>query len=166
VGSSFDDSIQEFRQFLDKFHYPRKVIWIAPQDVLLTGSQLIYIKVPVASNNAERARQLFNLNLKRQQGVHFEAICAIEDTTYAYAWLSRDDAEAEQNLIGNGLKMSVPAGAYKGKGETVRNLLHWSYLRLKLWKRQHGKDWMFRNAAQIFTGRVAEDGTPRQIPMP
>jgi hypothetical protein len=143
VGSSLEESIQEFRQFLDKFDYPQKVVWITPRDVLFTDSLFIYIKVPVPTNNEKQVRQLFDLSQATRRGILFGTICAIEDTTYAYAWVPGDAGEEERRMMNSGLKMSVPAGDFKRHGEIVRSLLRWSYLQLKLRNRQNQKNFLF-----------------------
>jgi hypothetical protein len=143
VGSSFDESLVKFRQFLNKNDYPQKVVWVTPQDILLSGGRLIYVKVPVPETNEKHTRQMFALSLNSQRGILFGTICEIEDTTFAYAWLPSDAAEAKRSLMDNALKMSVRIGASKVPGETVRSLLRWSYLRLKLWRRQRQRNQMF-----------------------
>ena len=143
MGSSIEQSIQEFRQFLEKFDYPKEVVWITPRDVLLTDSPLIYIKVPVPTNNEEQVRQLFDLSLAIGRGILLGTICAIEDTTYAYAWVPGDAGEQERHMMNSGLKMSVPVGKHKPHGEIVSSPLRWSYLRLKLRNRQNQRDFLF-----------------------
>lgn len=141
--ASFEDSVSEFREFLRKNDYPEKVAWVEPGDVLLSGFRLIYVRVPIPRTNEQHVRQLFDLSQSSYIGILFGTICAIKDTTYANAWMPRDAGEAERRLMSDGLKMSAKTGIGRIPGETVRSLLRWSYLRLKLWRRQRQKDQLF-----------------------
>ena len=41
MTASFEDSFAEFRQFLSANRYPDQVIWVTPDDVILTGGRLV-----------------------------------------------------------------------------------------------------------------------------
>jgi hypothetical protein len=141
--ASFEDSILEFREFLGKNDYPEKVAWLEPRDVLLSGRRLIYVRAPVPETNEQRVRQLFDLSQSNHSGILFETICAIMDTTYAYAWMPSDAAEARHRLMGDGLKMSVKTGLGKVPGKAVHSRLWWTYLQLALRGKQQNKDQLF-----------------------
>lgn len=132
MDSSFDESLVKFRRFLRENGYPEKVVWLMPKDVLLSGRRLIYVRVPIPRTNETLACELFALSVSQGRGVLFKTICTIEDTTYAFAWSPKDEDEAEQRQIGNGLKMSVVIKSSMVAGETVNNMLRWLYLRLRL----------------------------------
>lgn len=129
--------------FLQKNNYPRKLIWVEPDDVLLSGRHLIYIRLPIPSANELRVRQLFDLSQNRRIGIHFRAICAIDDTTYAFAWVPQSASEAQNHLMGDGLKMSVNIDLGKVEGQVVTSGFRWRYLRMILRGHQKNKLAMF-----------------------
>jgi hypothetical protein len=143
VDTSFEDSLLEFREFLQRNAYPGKVTWVEPDDVLLSGRRLIYVRASVPRTNEEHVRQLFDLSRTRNTGILFETICAVEDTTYAYAWAPSDAVEAGRRLMSNGLKMSAKTGLGKVPGKAVRSRLRWAYLRWALKGRQRNKGELF-----------------------
>ena len=143
MAFSFEDSLSEFREFLQKNDYPEKVEWVEPGDVLLSGRRLIYVRVPVPEMNEQRVRQQFDLSQGSHRGILFGTICAIGDTTYAYAWMPRDAAEAERSLMSNGLKMSAKTGLGKVPGKAVHNRLWWTYLQWALGGEQQNKNQLF-----------------------
>ena len=142
VGT-FEDSISEFRAFLRKNGYLEKVAWVEPEDVLLSGRRLIYIREPVPETNEQHVRQLLALSQSSHRGILFETICAIRDTTYAFAWTPRDAAEAGRRLMGDGLKMSATTGLGKVPGKVVRSRLRWKYLQWALRRKQRNKNQLF-----------------------
>jgi hypothetical protein len=143
VVASFEDSFLEFREFLRKNDYPEKVAWVEPGDVLLSGRRLIYVRAPVPETNEQHVRQLYDLSQSSHTGILFETICAIKDTTYAYAWMPRDAAEAGRRLMGDGLKMSAKTGLGKVPGKAVQSRLWWTYLLWALRGRQQNKNQLF-----------------------
>ena len=143
MAASFEDSLSEFREFLRKNDYPENVAWVEPGDVLLSGRRLIYIRVPVPKTNEQNVRQLLNLSESGHKGILFETICAIKDTTYAFAWMPRDAGEAKRRLMGDGLKMSANTEPDRVPGKAVHSRLWWRYLQWTLRERQQNKDFLF-----------------------
>jgi hypothetical protein len=48
---------------------------------------LIYARLPVPEANEERVRELISSRRNSQRGMLFGTVCAIGDTTHAYAWV-------------------------------------------------------------------------------
>lgn len=142
--SSFDDSLVEFREFLKKNDYPQRVEWVRPENILLSGRRVIYVKLPVSMGNEQQVRQLFEISRSNHKGILFGTICAANETTYAYAWSPSDEAEAERGLIGDGLKMSAKVGDSAVPCKTVRNPFRWALLRLILGQKQQFRSQLFR----------------------
>jgi len=144
VNQTFQESVTEFRRFLAENGYPQDLIWVKPDDVILTGTSLIYIRVPVPHSNEESARQLFEHGISQQMGVLFATLCEIDGAACSYVWVPKDESEAEQALMPVGLKMSVNTGESRHQGQAVRNRLYWSYLRLKYGEKQYLKEQLFQ----------------------
>jgi hypothetical protein len=144
VAPSFEDSFSEFLEFLGSNGYPANVAWVQLPDVLLSGGRLIYVKLPIPPANEQRVRELFDISQNSHKGILFGTICAIGDTTYAYAWTPTNSAEAEAALVPpQGLKMSAKTGLSKVPGKAVRSRVRWAYLRWALASKQQGKEMLF-----------------------
>ena len=144
MSASFEDSFAEFRQFLSANGYADQVIWLTPDDVILTGRRLVYLRVQSARTNEESARRLFQLGISKQTGVLWGALCEREGATYAYVWVPRDEREAETHLMAEGLKMSVRAESSRLQAKPIRNPFHWRYLRFRYRKEQKFKEQLFQ----------------------
>jgi len=46
VDATFEDSLSRFQQFIEKQGYPREVVWIACDDLIVTGKGFFYVRVP------------------------------------------------------------------------------------------------------------------------
>jgi hypothetical protein len=144
MGSSFDESVAEYRNFLEKNGYPSHVIWVTPEDVLVSSGPVIYVRVPVSESNEKSVRQLFDLGISQERGVLFDTLCDGDGLTFSYAWVPRDGAEAEESLMPKGLKLSAKTGASRVPGRTVGSRLRWAYLQMKNRRHQRMKEQMFR----------------------
>jgi len=144
MGPSFDESVTKYKQFLEEHGYSRDVVWVKPDDVLVSGGPVIYVKVPVSRSNEESVRTLFDLGMSQERGVLFDTLCDGDGITFSYAWVPRDDAEAEEYLMPKGLKLSAKTGASRIPGKAVGSHLRWSYLQLKYRGQQSRKEQMFR----------------------
>jgi hypothetical protein len=144
VNQSFQEALAEFHQFLARNGHPQEVIWVKPDDVILTGGPLLYVRVQASRGNEESARQLFESGISRQMGVLFGTLCEIDGATCSYVWVPKDETESQQALMPTGLKMSVHSENSRVRGKAVRNPLHWSYFRLKYRKKQESKKQLFQ----------------------
>lgn len=144
MSQSFQEAVAEFRRFLAQNGYQQEVVWVKPDDVILTGGPLLYVRVPAPRSNEEPARQLFECGIARQKGVLFGTLCEIDGATCSYAWVPKDEAESQKALMPTGLKMSVHSEDSRVQGKAVLNSLHWSYLRLKYRKKQESKKQLFQ----------------------
>jgi hypothetical protein len=143
MNLAFDDCLSKFRDFLKANGYPEDVVWVEPEDVLLSGGRLIYVRVPVADTNERRVRRLCDLSRETNKGILFETICLTVNTTYAFAWVPSNEREADLRLMPNDLKMSAKTGLAKVPGHPVRNRFRWAYLRWALATQQAHRDQLF-----------------------
>jgi hypothetical protein len=127
----FDQTVGQFRIFLEKNGYSREIAWIEPDDLLLSGKRLVYIKAPLPARNEEKARHSFESGMSTQIGVWFREICEAGGITFCHAWAPQTRSEAQNVLMGTGLKMSVKIDVGRMPGEAVSSRLRWLYLRFK-----------------------------------
>jgi hypothetical protein len=145
LASNFEASVAEFRQFLADNHYPSDVTWVQPEDVLLSGRRLIYVRAPVSAKREQEVRELFDLSQSSHNGIVFGTICFGKDTTYAYAWMPSDALEAQRALTASDtVKMSAKTGISKVPGAPISSVVLWTYLKLRLNRKQFQKAQLFR----------------------
>ena len=143
MSPSFDESLARYKQFLGENGYPREVVWVTPDDVLLSSSPVIFVKLPVPESNEQSVRHLFDLGISQQKGVLFDTLCEGNGVTFSYAWVPSDDSEAEEHLMPKGLKLSARTGTSRMLGRAVGSRLRWSYLQLKYRGQQNMKGQLF-----------------------
>lgn len=141
MACKFADSLAEFREFLQQSKYPQRVIWIEPENLLLTGQRLFYIRVASPEDNEQRVKELFDLSQRTDSGILFETVCTVDDTTYAKAWVPKDDQDRQYRFMAKGLKLSVKTDKVPTK--IVRSRFQWAYLQWALRDKQQNKSLLF-----------------------
>jgi len=144
MGPSFDESVAKYKRFLEENGYPSHVVWVMPEDVLVSSGPVIYVRVPVSESNEEFVRHLFDLGISQEKGVLFDTVCDGDGITFSYAWVPRDGAEAEESMMPKGLKLSAKTGASRVRGRAVKSRLQWAYLQMKNRRHQTMKEQLFR----------------------
>jgi hypothetical protein len=144
VQSSFEESVARFQQFLKEVGYPTTVLWVKPDDVILTDRRLIYVKQSVSKKNESDAQQAYGLGINRKLGVLFCALCSTDEITYAYVWVPTDELDAQRALMPRDLKLSAATGADRIRGMVVRSRLLSACLSMRYRSKQKWKDQLFR----------------------
>jgi hypothetical protein len=136
MKEGFDDAVAKYAEFLKQCGCPQRIIWVAPKDVLFTGSSLIYIKLSVPESNAAAARKEYEAGIASTLGVEFRTLCGLHGATCCFVWFPRDREEAQRMMLpaDGGLKMSAKSDLANITSRGVRNWLVWELL-----KRRHGK---------------------------
>ncbi len=94
----FDDAVQRLQTFLSANGHPGNVQWVFRED--LTSSRCrIWVRLPLAADNAEWARRCYEAGLKKGLGIKLEMLCVIGDTSFCYVWFPTDECEADQLMI-------------------------------------------------------------------
>jgi hypothetical protein len=130
-NATFEESLEQFRQFLANNHYPRNIVWLTADDIIITSRGVRYVRVVLPTQRECTVRRSFEAGLVQQRGVVFEAVCEEDAVTFCRAWSPRNRAEAQQLLVGTGLRLSVPTDSSKAPGRSVKSRLLWWFLKLK-----------------------------------
>lgn len=118
---TFDEALARFREFLWGRGVSGELIWVEPEDHLLTGSRHYYVRLARSEANEARARELFVSRIGTDAGVGFRVIafapeglccCAVTRTV-------------------PGVKFSVPIEESRVEAVGVRSRFRWGLLRLK-----------------------------------
>lgn len=123
----FSDAEKRLSTFLVEHGYPATVRWLLPEDVIPGGER--YWINPREPESTETATHNYRCGLQKNLGINLRAVCADDSTTYATVFVPVDDLDAQNNLMGRGLKLSCPAR--KVKAVRITNRLRWRYLTLR-----------------------------------
>jgi hypothetical protein len=143
ANPDFSESVTRFQKFLGESGYPPRVIWVDPQDVLLTGTCQALVRVSVPADKELHAQAVFEKGMKEQMGVLFATLCEMDDVSCCYAWVPVDEEEAHRHLMPRDLKLSANIGESRLFGKAVTNHFRWLWLRLRHRKHQELRDQLF-----------------------
>ena len=139
---NFEDAVAKFQEFLRANQYSDKIVWVEPDDVLLTGKRLMYVFVAGQEGRERKARRTYEEGMPRRRGLLFHTICDLGSATCSYVWVPGSDDEAHRSLMPLGLKLSVQTD--KIKGVFVESGVWWAYLRIRFRQKQILKEELFR----------------------
>ncbi|HLJ90698.1 MAG TPA: hypothetical protein VKZ53_28085 [Candidatus Angelobacter sp.] len=137
MNLTFGEALARFEEFLANQGYPSSVIWVTPDDVLLSGSQEIFVKTPVSPQNEVSVRKIFDEGMRQELGVLFTTLCETGRISYAFAWTPKDDLDAQYALMPKDLKLSVGIGYSRRPGKEVESHIYWRFLQFK-YRREQG----------------------------
>lgn len=140
--ANFEEAVKEFRALLEKCLYSGEIIWVMPEDVLLTGKQFVYVRVPPAEENCSKARQTYETGMARGSGVLFSTVCEMDGVVCCCAWSPERFEDGHQGLWTHGLKMSAKTEEARILGRVVRGRLWWKWLGWRHRKKQSLKECM------------------------
>ena len=143
VFETFDEAVVRFQKFLTQQSRPSKLVWLEPRDILLSGTRVVYVKLPTPGGREKQARKLYDYGLTQGRGVLFNGVFEIEGATCCSVWVPADDAEAQSALLPPELKLSIARGDFRLVGEVVRSRIRWLFLRLRHRGKQRLKHQLF-----------------------
>ena len=129
----FDGALARFRSFLKQHNYSENVVWVVPENILLTGKRFLYVRVPIPAENERRIRRIYDDGATQGRGLVMGTVCRMNQSTYCYLWFPRS---AEEIPLGiwpkNGdLKLSVRESSSSPAGRPINHRTLW--ILLKLW---------------------------------
>lgn len=142
MSESFDEAVQRFQEFLAQNGRPRKVMWLAAGDITLSGSLVVYVRLPNLATGEEDARRAFELGMRQGTGVLIKGLWEIGDAMCSHIWAPCDAKEAELALMPRGAKLSIP-GECVLMPKVVTNRAWWHYLHIRHRGKQELKDQVF-----------------------
>jgi hypothetical protein len=141
-SANFEDAVAKFQEFLRTSLYSGEIVWVEPDDVLLTGKRLVYVRVASQTLREKTVRKTYDEGMPQRRGVLFRTICDLGGKTCSHVWAPRSNDEAEGLLMPVGLKLSVQTD--KIRGVSVKSAIWWAYLRIRYGRKQVLREWLFR----------------------
>jgi hypothetical protein len=140
--TNFDEAVMKFGDFLKANRFPREIVWVQPEDVLLTGKRLVHVRVYSQETREKMARKTYEEGMPRRLGVLLGTICEMGSTTCSFVWAPESKDEAARALMPVGLKLR--ASLDKIRGIPVKSGLWWMYLKYRHRRKQGLREELFR----------------------
>lgn len=105
---TFEDAATGMQALLESRGHPTAIIWIRAGD-LTQGEAGPVVALDPLDEGEERGQAAFEEALARGLGVVLQAVCTWADRTCVVIYGPRDAEEAERLLMGNLVKLGVPA---------------------------------------------------------
>ena len=90
---SFEAATTRFAELLRVEGCAERVVSVWPEDVLATGKRIVYVREPVPSGNAVRAREMNEQVMGLDCGLRMADVCVGRDATYCCMWGRPEDPE-------------------------------------------------------------------------
>jgi hypothetical protein len=116
---------EKFRTFLITQNYPKTIYWLMPGDLVADRNRHFWVRKRGAEGTKYAILQ-YSVGLERNLGIELEAICATETETFASVFIPEDDLDAEQHLMGRGLKLLC--AVERNATSAVTNPIKWKLL--------------------------------------
>ena len=142
---SFGATVARFQEFLGQNQYSENILWLTPEDLLLSGKQSVYVRVPIPAANEMKARNLYDEGVANGRGLLVSTICEMEGSTCCYVWYPRSQEEEPLGLWPHdgSVKLSAKIETSRIPGRPVKSRLLWAFLKLRNRKKQNLKEFLF-----------------------
>ncbi|HEY1471190.1 MAG TPA: hypothetical protein VGF61_19265 [Candidatus Acidoferrum sp.] len=143
--SSFGATVARFQQFLRKNNYPENMVWLMPEDILLSGKQSFYVRVPIPDTNETNARNIYDQGMAHGRGLLVSTICEMGASTCCYVWFPKRPEEEPQGIWprDGSVKFSVKMEVSRVRGKPIKSRLLWAFLKSRHRNKQNLKDFLF-----------------------
>jgi hypothetical protein len=77
----FDGALARFRAFLIQNNYSENVVWVMPEDILLTGKRFLYVRVRIPAENERLIRRMYDDGAAQGGGLVMGTVCRMNRST-------------------------------------------------------------------------------------
>jgi hypothetical protein len=138
----FDGALARFRAFLIQNNYSENVVWVMPEDMLLTGKRFLYVRVRIPAENERLIRRMYDDGAAQGRGLVMGTVCRMNRSTYCYLWFPRSAEEIPQGIwpTNGDLKLSANEKSSSLAGRPINHRMLWMLLKLWHHRKQCLKD--------------------------
>jgi hypothetical protein len=143
---NFRTTVARFQQLLGQNKYPESIAWLTPEDIVVTGRNFVYVRVPIPAANETNARGIYDEAVTHGRGLLLATICEMGTTTCCFVWYPR---RAEEEPTGiwpqdGSAKLSAKTDNPRLTGKPVKSRLLWAFFKLRHRSKQNLKECLFR----------------------
>lgn len=143
--ATFGATVTRFQDFLGQNQYLKNILWLMPEDVILSRNRSVYVRVPIPDANEMKARKMYDDGVANGRGLLMTTVCEMERSTCCYVWYPRTPEEEPQGLWPHdgSVKLSVKMQTSRVRGKPVKSHLLWALLKLRNRRNRHLKEFWF-----------------------
>ena len=147
--TDFRAAMVRFQKLLEETGYSQNIIWLQPEDVLVSGKRFAYVRLPVAASDFQKAYETYKEGLACGRGLLVSTICETDHATTCVIWYPKNDNEVPQGIWprDGSVKLSAQTGESRIRGRVVRNPLVWAFLKVLNRRKQDLKHFPLEGAA-------------------
>lgn len=151
IAPDFDAAVARFRVFLKLNSYSDNIVWVMPENVLLTGKRFLYVRVPIPADNEIRIRPVYEDGVTQGRGLVMGTVCGTNRSTYCYLWFPKSMEEIPQGIwpTDGSLKLSATDKSSTPAARPIDNKVLWELLKLRHRKNQNLRDFLFSEEGLI-----------------
>ena len=122
---TFETAVGQFQKLLRKCDFADRILWLMPENILVSGKRFVYVKFPLPGDNEERTRQRYDEGIAQGRGVLITTLCEMAGSTCCLVWFPKDANEKPQGIWpqDGSVKMSASTGVARISGKAVRSRL-------------------------------------------
>ena len=144
-GRDFGAAVARFQRFLKQNNYSEDLLWLTPDDVLLSGKRFMYVRFPVPITHELKARSAYEKGMALGRGLLMSTLCELGSSTCCYLWYPKQQEDVPQGIRPHdgSVKMSAKMEAARTPGKPVKSSVVWALLKHRHRKHQDLKDFLF-----------------------
>lgn len=145
IDSNFDEVVAQFQKLLEHEKYSSNIVWVMPEDALLSGERFIYVRLPIPGTNEVKARKIFQEGMANGRGLLISTLCELRDSTCCYLWYPKSKEDEPQGLWpqDGSVKLSVKIEMSRVPGKVIKSRLLWAFIKFRVRRKQGLKDFAF-----------------------
>lgn len=149
--ADFDAAVARFQQFLRANNFSEEILWVMPEDVLMTGERFIYIRVPIPAINELKARRVYEEGVAAGRGLLMSTVCRMNASTCCNIWFPKSVEEVPKGIWPHDgtLKLSAMDKSSSPAGRPITNGVLWVVLKFWHRKKQRLKHLLFSDTGLI-----------------
>jgi|HubBroStandDraft_6_1064221.scaffolds.fasta_scaffold319110_1 hypothetical protein len=153
--ADFGAALARFQQFLRANDYSERILWVMPEDILMTGKRFIYVRVPIPPINELNARRIYEEGVAEGRGLAMSTVCRMNASTYCCIWFPKSVEEVPQGIWPHdgGVKLSARDKSSSPAGRPIAHVVLWTLLRFWHRKNQRLKDFLVGDSGSITSTR-------------
>jgi hypothetical protein len=79
-------------------NYSEEIVWVMPEDVLVTGKRLIYVRVPSPALSKGKVRRMYEEGVAQRRGLLMSTVCGMNAPTYCCIWFPKSAKEVPRGF--------------------------------------------------------------------
>ena len=119
------------------------MVWLMPEEPLVSGKRFLYVKCPVPENNEQKVRQIYAEGVARGYGLLMRTLCELDGSTCCCIWYPKNHEEKPQGIWPQDGSVKMSANNDRIPGRVIGNQFLWKILAWRYRAKQNSKPLLF-----------------------